>query len=140
MSGRLQEDAWHQAALPGDDHQEPQEVFHVRSAGTRRQERQATLQGQQLPEHDQSETLHLYHAHEVGRWLESDPVQPLGFHPQGLRHQLHRNPTSSDPLQLQNQKGLLLRQTLLRGRATCRVQTLPPCPEQEIVAATLHGF
>ena len=35
LPGGREEDAGHQATIPGDDHQEPEEVLHVRGAGAR---------------------------------------------------------------------------------------------------------
>merc|ERR1711915_1168710 len=61
---------------------------------------------------------------------EPDPVQPLRLHPTSLRHQLYRNPQSTDPRQLPHPPCLLLGPALLGGRAAGRVQTLPPRTEQ----------
>lgn len=33
LSGRSEENARHQAPVSSDDHQEPEEIFHIRSAG-----------------------------------------------------------------------------------------------------------
>merc|ERR1719163_2350281 len=60
---RSAEDARHQAALPCHDHQEPEEVLHVRGASARRQERPPPLPRLQLPEHDARQAVHLHHAH-----------------------------------------------------------------------------
>ena len=81
-------------------------------------------------EHHACEAIHLHDAYATGRGLEPDPVQPVGFHPQGLRNQLHRDTQSSDTRELQDQEDLLLRQTVLRGGTPRRVQTLPPNPEK----------
>jgi hypothetical protein len=43
-----------------------EEVLHIRSAGARRQEREEAIQSIELPEHHQSEAIHLHDAHEVG--------------------------------------------------------------------------
>ena len=58
------------------------------------QECAEAIPGQQLPEHNTSEALHLHHAHAAGWWLEPDPVQLVGLHTPRLRYQLHRDPPS----------------------------------------------
>ena len=42
-------------------------------------------------EHNQSQAVHMHHAHETWRRLEPDPVQLVRLHEEGLRNQLHRN-------------------------------------------------
>jgi len=62
--------------------------------GIGRQERSSEIPRQQLPEHDACQALHLHNADETWWWLEPDPVQSLGLHTAGVRHQLHRDATS----------------------------------------------
>jgi len=59
--------------------------------GIGRQERSSSIPGEQLPEHDAREAVHLHDADETGRRLEPDPVQPVRLHAAGVRHQLHRD-------------------------------------------------
>ena len=42
-------------------------------------------------EYNQGQAVHLHHAHETRRRLESDSVQLVRLHEEGLRNQLHRN-------------------------------------------------
>ena len=55
------------------------------------QERASAIPCEQLPEHDACQAFHLHNADETWRWLEPDPVQPLGLHAASVRHQLHRD-------------------------------------------------
>ena len=69
--------------------------FCLTLAGVGRQERAATIPGEQLPVDNAREALHLHHADEARRRLESNPVQSLRLHEEGLRNQLHRNAQST---------------------------------------------
>eukprot|EP01050_Picozoa_sp_SAG11_P018534 SAG11_NODE_2816_length_2943_cov_7.547117_2_plen_148_part_00 len=49
VSSGSSKDAWYQAALLGNDHQEPQKVLYLRGPGARRQKRAAAIPRFQLP-------------------------------------------------------------------------------------------
>lgn len=76
----------------------------------------------------------MYYAHEIGRRLESDSIQPLRFHTQSLWKQLYRNVTSDNSRQLQNQKNLLFWSPLFRRGASTRVQTLLAHPKAAMMS------
>jgi|JI10StandDraft_1071094.scaffolds.fasta_scaffold672259_1 hypothetical protein len=42
-----------------------------------------------IVEHDQSQTIHLYYAHEIRWGLESDPVQLVRLYKKSVRNKLH---------------------------------------------------
>ncbi|CAK0906829.1 unnamed protein product [Prorocentrum cordatum] len=118
-------DAGDQAAVPGDDHQEPEEVLHLRGHRARRQGGPAPLPRVELPEHHPREAVHLHHADAPGRGLEPDPIQPVRLHPACLRHELHRDPPAAAARELPDPQDLFLGQALQRGGAAPGVQALP---------------
>eukprot|EP00434_Breviolum_minutum_P019292 symbB.v1.2.017004.t1/scaffold1286.1/size126767/6 len=62
LSCRFIQDFGHQTSLPRDDHQEPEEVLHLRGHRLGRQGGSSTLPRLQLSEHHEGEAVHLYHA------------------------------------------------------------------------------
>ena len=97
----------------------------------RRQERATAIQSEQLPVDDTRQTVHLHDADEARRRLEPNTVQRRRLHETRLRNQLRRNPQGSGARELQDKAGVLLRQTLFRGRVTGGVQVVPAHTEQD---------
>ena len=71
-NGHKVQQARYQTAVPGDDHQEHEEILHLWGDGARRQEREEAVPGQQLSEYDACKAVHLHNAHEAGRRMESN--------------------------------------------------------------------
>merc|ERR1712118_307657 len=79
---------------------------------------------------DASEAIHLHYAYAFGRWMESNSIQPVGFHPPRVWHKLHRDDESADPCQLSHSSNILFRSSVLGRRAASRVQTVSADPKQ----------
>ena len=111
-----QADPWNKASFPCDDHQESEEVFYLRSAGSRWQGGQEALPGIKLPVYNSCEAIHLHHADATWWGVEPNSVQPLRFHTPGIWYKLCGNSSCADTCKLSHPESLLLGPLVFRGR------------------------
>lgn len=71
--------------------------------------------------------------------MESDPVQPVGFHEEGLRVELHRDAAGDHTCELPHQEDLLLGPAVQRGRTAPRIQALPAYSEAAVSGRAESG-